>query len=102
MFKEIMIYVLFIALIFWNVILAAGISSPAKAYNNPSLKETVWTFIIYLKDLFDGRNLFGIALSSIVIFVSIPGFILALVVSLFFEICGLLVFIWNLGNKKEG
>lgn len=101
MFKEIMISVLFVALIFWSVILALGLSAPAKAYDNPSFKETIYDSFTYLKESFCDRNLFGIVLSSFVVFVSIPGFILALAISLFFEFCGLLVFIWKLGNKKE-
>ena len=101
MIKDIAIFILFIVLLVWNIMVGAGVSSPDRTYNNPSLKVTVCNSFKCLKDLFDGRNLFGIALSFIIACSSIPGFIFALLVGFIFDFCALLVFIWKLGNKKE-
>lgn len=99
MMKELIFLILFLVLFFWNLILALGVS--AKNYYYPSLKETTSNSFIYFKEMYNKRNLFGIVLTSIVVFCSIPGFVLALIISVCCEVGKICMYIWKLGNKKE-
>ena len=101
MIIDIVIHAFVVGVFIWDLILAAVLITPDRCWDNPKLKNTISTSFTYLKDIYDGRNLFGIVLSTIIVLISAPSFIFALIFSLFFEVCGLLVFVWNLGNKKE-
>lgn len=99
--KELIALIAFLVLFFWNLILGLGLASPDNTYDYPSLKCTISTSFTYFKEAYNERNLFGIVLTSIVVFGSIPGFVLALIFSVCCEIGRFFVYIWNLGNKKE-
>ena len=101
MIKELMIVVFTVILFFWSIFFSIITSVPSNPCEYPSLKNTIDNIFDYCKHLFSDRNLFGIILSVIVTIGTIPGFILALIISVVIEFCRGCVFIWELGKKKE-
>ena len=54
----------------------------------------------YIKELFIGRNYFGIVLSTIVFIIGIPAFLMIIYLQAMACIVKLLKTMWKLGNKK--
>lgn len=54
----------------------------------------------YIKELFIGRNYFGIVLSTIVFIIGIPTFFIIICLQVMACIVKLLTTMWKLGNKK--
>ena len=54
----------------------------------------------YIKELFIGRNYFGIVLSTIVFIIGIPAFLMIIYLQAMAYIVKLLKTMWKLGNKK--
>ena len=54
----------------------------------------------YIKELFIGRNYFGIVLSTIVFIIGIPAFLMIIYLQAMAYIVKLLKTMWNLGNTK--
>ena len=54
----------------------------------------------YIKELFIGRNYFGIVLSTIVFIIGIPAFLMIIYLQAMVCIVKLLKTMWKLGNKK--
>ena len=54
----------------------------------------------YIKELFIGRNYFGIVLSTIAFIIGIPAFLMIIYLQAMAYIVKLLKTMWKLGNKK--
>ena len=54
----------------------------------------------YIKELFIGRNYFGIVLSTIIFIIGIPAFLMIIYLQAMAYIVKLLKTMWKLGNKK--
>lgn len=79
-------------------IIAIQIGDKADKDRNKNITTALWN---YIKELFYGRNCFGVILSSIVFIIGIPAFLLIILIQLFVSFIRCVIKIWYLGNKKQ-
>ena len=84
-----------------GVLIYIGIKSDTDPKYNKKNNIVLSALFDFIKDLFVGRNIFGIVLGFIVFILSLPAIlILVLVEAIMWLIC-LFAIIWDLGNKKS-
>ena len=82
-------------LITWGIVFA--ITSKTINY----IDKTIITALIeFIKELFTGRNMFGIVLSLLTLIIAIPAMLVVLAGELVIYIRMGITHIWQLGNKK--
>lgn len=79
-------------------IIAIQIADKADKNRNKNITTALWN---YIKELFFGRNCFGVILSTIVFIIGIPAFLFIILIQLFVSSIRCAIKIWDLGNKNR-
>ena len=94
---EIIMCILVIVEILATLVIGFLIADKADKDRNEYITTTLKN---YIKELFIGRNYFGIVLSTIVFIIGIPAFLMIIYIQAMACIIKLLKTMWKLGNKK--
>ena len=97
---EMMIAIILVVWLFLNMMLALYIG--ARVDENTDARISVMIAIKnFVQELFSDKNWFGIVLSSIVLIIAMPAFLVVFLTQVVIWLIVLVMIIWSLGSKKE-
>ena len=90
--------IIFVVALIATFIITFQIADKADSRNDKYITKAL---IVYIKELFDERNVFGKILSSVIFIIGVPAFLITILIQLFVSAIRFSIKIWNLGNKKQ-